>query len=134
MTQEALRQPSFAQLLRRFLDQRKLGVTAAATSWHVDPRTLHKILGGEVAVPRTKVGWWAQVLEMPEEEVLAAVNRTRAHLGRLPLTPPPLIHVGVPCHTREQAEAAVAGLQASNAPATAGQDWAAVSTGEVTRA
>ena len=125
---------TFAELLRQHLDQRGLSVLKAARLWHLNPDTLWQHLSAHSAVPKSKVGWWAQVLEMPEEEVLAAVNRTRAHLGRQPLTPPRLIDVGIPCHTREQAEAAVAGLQASHAPATAGQDWAAVSTGEVTGA
>ena len=119
---------TFSQLLRQHLAQRDLSVPKAARLWHLDPDTLNKQLRDAVSVPRTKVGWWAQVLERPEAEILAAVNRTRALKARPPLE---LIKIGIPCHTVEQAQAAVAGLQAANAPVTTGQDGSAVSASEV---
>ena len=124
---------TFAHLLRQHLDGRDLGVTTAAALWHVDPDTLHKILRGAVSVPKTKIGFWSQIFELPEEIVLAAVNATRASLGRT-LLAPPRDEVGIPIHTVDQAQAVVADLP-THAPMTPGQNrTAATMTTEVIRA
>jgi hypothetical protein len=120
---------NFAQVLRQYLDTRKLPTAQAAALWNLDPDTLHKILRGEVSVPRTKVGFWSDVLEMPEAEILAAVNRTRAQMGR-PMLQPIIPRWGRRIDTVEQTRTVVTDLQAADAPAAA-REAAAADVAEV---
>jgi hypothetical protein len=125
--------PTFADLLRQHLAKAQLTVSQAASLWHMDPDTLYKALRGEVAVPRTKIGLWSLILERPEEEILTAVNGTRAVLGRTMLAPP-REDLGIPINTVEQTEVALERLtKTSDTPVAAGQNGASSDVMEVVR-
>lgn len=108
--------PTFAGLLRHFLDERKLPITTAAELWHLNPDGLHRILRGSVAPPRTKVGLWADLLEQPEEVILAAANRSRALLGRAPFPERAPVSAHAPVAKRRRAAAADEEHAAESAP------------------
>lgn len=79
---------TFGQILRSFLTERGLSTATAAELWSVESDTINKHLGERHSVPKTKIRFWSQVLERPEEEIRSAINATRLKLGRAPWVEP----------------------------------------------